>query len=112
MNKPTTLLLSLAAAAIFAPGAALASALYDEAGGEIGATTNPSHMRSQLSRSDVLQTVDAARKDGTLAVFSRGGALPVKATAPAKTREQVRQEFLDMSPAEKARLRQMHGNGG
>jgi hypothetical protein len=107
MNKPNTLLLSLAAAALLAPGAAFASSLYHDAGGEVGFTTNPGHVRSELSRSDVLQTVALARKDGTLAVLARGGALPVKASAPAKTREQVRQEFLDMSPAEKARLKEM-----
>mgnify|MGYP006862893211 FL=1 len=59
-----------------------------------------------------MQSVEAARKDGTLAVLSRGGALPIKATGPAKTRDQVQQEYLGMSAAEKQRLQEMYGAGG
>jgi hypothetical protein len=66
--------------------------------GEVGMTTHPDHMQSTMSRGDVLQAVEAARrKDGTLAILSRGGALPVKATGATKTREQVQQEYLNMS---------------
>jgi len=35
--------------------------------------------------------------------------VPTKATEPAKTREQVRNEFLSMTPQEKAKLKEMHG---
>ena len=52
---------------------------------------------------------EVARKDGTLAILSRGGALPVKATGVTKTREQVQQEFLNMSAAEKKALLDMNG---
>lgn len=109
MNKQAQLILSLTAAAFLAPSAAMASSLYHDAGGEIGATTHPSHISDDLMRGEVQRTVDAARKDGSLAILSRGGVVPTKATGPAKTREQVREEFLSMTPQEKARLKEMHG---
>ena len=66
VRKP--LALSLIALAIAAPGLASASALYHPAGGEVGMTTHPDHVQSNVSRGDVLQSVEAARKDGTLAM--------------------------------------------
>ena len=105
------LLLSLAALAIIAP--VQASAVYHAAGGEIGYTRHPDHQQaSSRQRSEVLGEIEAARKDGTLALLSRGMALPALPTAPAKTREQVQGEYLGMTDAEKRRLQEMHGAGG
>lgn len=105
------LFLSLAALAITAP--VQASTVYHAAGGEIGYTQHPDHQpASSRQRSEVLGEVEAARQDGTLALLSRGIALPLKATGPAKTREQVQGEFLGMDDAEKRRLQEMHGAGG
>ncbi|OJV62595.1 MAG: DUF4148 domain-containing protein [Burkholderiales bacterium 64-34] len=112
MNTRKSLAFSLAALAIAVPGLASASSLYHPAGGEIGYTTHPDHVQSTKSRAEVIQSVEAARKDGTLAVLSRGGVLPIKATGPAKTRDQVQQKFLDMSAAEKQRMQEMYGAGG
>ncbi len=112
MTTRKSLALSLAALVIAAPGLASASSLYHPTGGEIGYTTHPDHVQSTKSRGEVMQSVEAARKDGTLAVLSRGGTLPVKAAGPAKTRDQVQQEFLGMSAAEKQRLQEMYGAGG
>ena len=110
IRKP--LALSLIALAIAAPGLASASSLYHPAGGEVGFTTHPDHVQGALSRGDVLQSVAAARQDGTLAILSRGGAVPAKANGAAKTREQVQQEYLNMSAAEKQRLQELAGSGG
>ena len=52
-----------------------------------------------------------ARKDGTLAILQRGGALPVKATGSSKTRAQVQQEYLNMSAAEKERIQELYSTG-
>ena len=110
VRKPLTL--SLIVLAIAAPGLASASSLYHPAGGEVGFTTHPDHFQSSMSRAEVLQSVAAARKDGTLAILQRGGVLPVKATGPSKTREQVQQEYLNMSAAEKQRIQELYGTGG
>ncbi|MDP4077031.1 DUF4148 domain-containing protein [Acidovorax sp. A1169] len=105
------LLLSLTALAIAAP--VQASAVYHAAGGEIGYTRHPDHQpASSRQRSEVLGEIEAARKDGTLALLSRGMALPLPKTALAKTREQVQEEYLGMTDAEKRRLQEMHGAGG
>ena len=106
VRKPLTL--SLIVLAIAAPGLASASSLYHPAGGEVGFTTHPDHFQSSMSRAEVLQSVAAARKDGTLAILQRGGVLPVKATGPSKTREQVQQEYLSMSAAEKQRMKELY----
>lgn len=71
VRKPLTL--TLIAFAIAAPGLASASSLYHPADGEVGMTTHPDHMQSTMSRGDVLQAVEVARRDGTLATLSRGG---------------------------------------
>jgi hypothetical protein len=94
MNKQAKLILSLTTAAFLAPSAAMASSLYHEAGGEVGATTHPSHVSDDLLRGDVQ---------------SRGGVVPTKSTEPAKTREQVRAEFLNMTPEERIRLLRERG---
>ena len=109
MNKQAKLILSLTTAAFLAPSAAMASSLYHEAGGEVGATTHPRHVSDDLLRGDVQKTVDAARKDGSLDILSRGGVVPTKSTEPAKTREQVRAEFLNMTPEERIRLLRERG---
>ena len=110
VRKP--LALSLIALAIAAPGLASASSPYHPADGEVGFTTHPDHFQSAMSRAEVLQSVAVARKDGTLAILSRGGALPVKASGPSKTREQVQREYLNMSAAEKQRIQELYGSGG
>ncbi len=109
-----SLLLSLAALAIAAPGLAAASSMYHAAGGEVGYTTHPDHLQagSTRQRSDVRKEIDAARQDGSLALLSRGIAPPLQQAGPARTREQVRQEYLTMTAAEKQRLQEMHGAGG
>ena len=109
VRKPFTL--TLIALAIAAPSLASASSLYHPAGGEVGFTTHPDHFQSTTSREDVLQAVAVARKDGTLAILQRGGALPVKATGSSKTRAQVQQEYLNMSAAEKERIQELYSTG-
>lgn len=103
--------LSLAALAIATP--VHASAVYHATAGEIGYTQHPDHQQaSSRQRSEVLGEIEAARKDGSLALLSRGMALPPQKTAPARTREQVQGEYLRMTDAEKRRLQEMHGAGG
>ena len=71
MYSRKSFLLSLASIAVAAPGLVSASSLYHPTGGEIGYTTHPEHQQSTKSRGEVLQAVEAARKDGTLAIMSR-----------------------------------------
>ena len=111
MNIRKSILLSVAAVVIAAPGLSLASSLYHEAGGDASFTLNPDHVKGTTTRVAVLQEVDVARKNGYLQRIQAGGSVPVRATAPGKTREQVRQELLDMSAQEKQRMQDLFAGG-
>ena len=111
MNSRKAFLLSIAAAAIAAPGLVSASSLYHPAGGEIGYTTHPEHMQSTKSRAEVLQAVEIARKDGTLAILSRGAPLPIKNAGPAKTRQQVIDEMRNESPEQRRARMELTAGG-
>ena len=58
----------------------------------------------------MLAEIEAARKDGTLALMQRGAPLPIRNAGPAKTRQQVIDEMLSESPEQrKARMELMSG---
>lgn len=72
----------------------------------------PDHATNGRSRADVLGELEAARKDGTLALIHRGAPLPIKNSGPAKTRQQVIDAMLSESPEQRrARLELMIGGG-
>lgn len=84
------------------PALAQANSLYHPANNERGYTEHPEHWVSTKTRAEVLAEVEAARKDGTLPLLMRGLPLPVKATGPAKTRQQVIDEMVNEPPAERS----------
>lgn len=87
------------------PGLAQATSIYHPATGEVGYTYHPDHFKSTKSRADVIAGLEAARKDGTLALIQRGAPLPIKNAGPAKTRQQVIDEMRSESPEQRrARL--------
>jgi hypothetical protein len=59
----------------------------------------------------VLAELEAARKDGTLALIQRGAPLPIKNAGPAKTRHQGIDEMRSESP-EQRRARMELPTGG
>ena len=87
------MLLPLAVAAVGLPSlshAAHVQPVY----GEIGYTYYPNQSQSIKSRQEVVAENEAARKDGTMWLALRGVVpLPVKSTAPGKTRQQVLDEL-------------------
>lgn len=93
------------------PGLSQANSIYHVAGGEAGFTYHPDHATSGKSRADVLAELDAARKDGTLALIQRGAPLPIKHAGPAKTRQQVIDEMRSES-SEQRRARMELTAGG
>ncbi|MEI2677405.1 MAG: DUF4148 domain-containing protein [Burkholderiaceae bacterium] len=103
----------IAAAAVIAfaltsPMGASATSLWHDAPGEAGATFHPDHFKSTKTRADVLQELEAARKDGSLWYLQRGLPIPEKSTGPGKTRAEVQREVLSMT-AEERRQWQMLG---
>lgn len=107
MNARQSLLLSLAAIAIAAPGLSSASSLYHPAGGE-GFTMHSDHVKSSKSRSEVLQEVEDARKNGLLERYQRGTPVQAKMDGLGKTRDQVLQEMQNMSADEKLRAQELY----
>lgn len=86
------------------PGLSQANAVYHAANSEAGFTYHPEHAENGKSRADVTAEIEAARKDGTLALILRGAPLPIKNAGPAKARQQVIDEMRGESP-EQRRLR-------
>lgn len=93
------------------PGLSQATSVYHAASGEAGFTYHPDHAVNGKSRAEVLAELEAARKDGTLALMQRGAPLPIKSAGPAKTRQEVIAEMLNESP-EQRRARLELSTGG
>ena len=87
------------------PGLSQATAIYHAASGEAGFTYHPDHATNGRSRAEVLGELEAARKDGTLALIQRGAPLPIKNAGPARTRQKVIDAMRSESPEQRrARL--------
>lgn len=101
MNFRKHAALPLVALALTLPVMAQANSLYHPASGEAGFTEHPDHLKSTKTRAQVMAELEAARKDGTLALMQRNAPLPMKATGPSKTRQQVIAEILNESPEQR-----------
>ena len=109
MNIHKALTFSAIAVVLAVPGFASATSLWHDAGGEAGATFHPDHIKSTKTRADVLQELEVARKDGSLWYLQRGLAVPVNNAGPGRTREEVRNEVLNLTVEERRQL-QMIGS--
>lgn len=101
MNFRKHAALPLVALAMTLPVLAQANSLYHPAQGEVGFTEHPDHWKSTKTRAQVMAEVEAARRDGTLALMQRGAPLPIKNTGPAKTRQQVIDEMRSEPPMQR-----------
>ena len=88
-----------------------ANSIYHAAAGEPGFTFHPDHAKNAKSRAEVIAELDAARKDGSLALIQRAAPLPIKNAGSAKTRQQVIDEMRNESPEER-RMRMELAIGG
>jgi len=97
--------------AVALPGLAQATSLYHSANTDAGYTYHPDHVTNGKTRAEVRAEVEAARKDGTLALMQRNAPLPIKSTGPGKTRQEVIDEMRHESP-EARRVRLESTSGG
>lgn len=96
--------------AVALPGLSQATSLYHSANTDAGYTYHPDHAKNGKTRAEVRAEVDAARKDGTLALMQRNAPLPIKSTGPGKTRQEVIDEMRNESPeARRVRLESIAG---
>jgi hypothetical protein len=93
------------------PGLSFAKSLWHENNSEKGASFHPDHVKSNTTRAEVKQELESARRDGSLWYLQRGLPVPVKSPAPGKTREEVRNELLSMSPQERRQFEKSWGGG-
>ncbi|MEI2677406.1 MAG: DUF4148 domain-containing protein [Burkholderiaceae bacterium] len=96
-------LVTLAAGAfvLSAPGLASATSLWHYGNGDAEESYHPEHLISTKTRAEVLQELEAARKDGTLWYLQHGLPVPIKAVGTGRTRAEVQREVLNMTAAER-----------
>ena len=94
-----------AVVALGLPG--MASAAYEHpANNEQGVIVHPEHFKSEKTREQVIAEAKAAMQQGLLSYGESNYPMPVPNVGPGKTRQQVINEMLNESPAERdARLR-------
>ena len=110
MNTHKALTLLAMAVALTTPTFVSATSLWHEPShGDGGAIFHPEHFKSTKTRADVLRELEAARKDGSLWYLERSLPVPVKNATPGRTREEVRNEVLNLTVDER---RELHMIGG
>lgn len=89
MNFRKHAAMPLVVLAMALPVLAQANSLYHPAPGEIGFTEHPDHVKSNVTRDQVVAEVEAARKNGTLALMQRGIYPSVNESGRARSRSEV-----------------------
>lgn len=110
MSIRTTALVPLFAVALVAPTAAFANSELHLSSGEAGYTFHPDHVKSTKTRAEVLRELEQAKADGSYYYLQRGLPVPSRNTGPGKTRQEVINELLNMSPEERARMDELYGD--
>ena len=106
----TATLVPLLAAVLAAPTAALAGSLWHPANNEAGFTFHPDHSTSTKTRAEVLKELEEAKADGSYSYLLRGLPPPSRDVAPGKTRDEVINELVNMTPEERARMDELYGD--
>lgn len=110
MNIHKTLTASALIILLVTPGLVSATSPWHESRGDGDAILHVNDIKSTRTRAEVLQELEASRKDGSLWYPQRGLPVPVKNAGPGRTREEVQKEVLNLSVEERRQL-QMIGNG-
>ena len=80
----------------------MASAAYDHpANNEKGVIVHQEHFKSEKTRQQVIAETKAAMQQGRLSYGESNYPMPVPNVGPGKTRQQVINEMLNESPAER-----------
>lgn len=111
MKIHSSIAIVLATAAVALPGIASANAPWHAANGEVGFTYHADQASTQRSRADVLAELEAAKRDGTLALMNRGLTPAPKAVGPARTRAEVIAESQRETPEQRRARRDLYRGG-
>lgn len=106
MNTRKLSLITVVAAALLAPALSMADTPWVPANNEQGYNYDPAHATSSPQG---VQGRSAPIAAAPGALFSETGSpTTMPSTATGKTREQVRNEYLNMSAAEKQRMQELY----
>ena len=102
-----------AAAAVVTLGLpGMASAAYEHpANNEKGVIVHPEHFKSEKTREQVIAEAKAAMQQGLLSYGESNYPMPVPNVGPGKTRQQVINEMLNESPAERSERLRLYSPG-
>ena len=99
-----------AVVALGLPG--MASAAYEHpANNEKGVIVHPEHFKSEKTREQVIAEAKAAMQQGLLSYGESNYPMPVPNVGPGKTRQEVINEMLNESPAERAAPQRLYYPG-
>ena len=99
-----------AVVALGLPG--MASAAYEHpANNEQGVIVHPEHLKSEKTRGQVIAEAKAAMQQGLLSYGESNYPMPVPNVGPGKTRQQVINEMLNESPAERSERLRLYSPG-
>ena len=104
---------SMIAAAVVALGLpGMASAAYEHpANNEKGVIVHPEHFKSDKTREQVIAETKAAMQQGRLSYGESNYPIRTPDAGPGKTREQVINELLSESPAERSSRLRLYSRG-
>ena len=90
----------------------MASAAYEHpANNEKGVIVHPEHFKSEKTREQVIAETKAAMQQGLLSYGESNYPIRTPDAGPGKTREQVINELLSESPAERAARLRLYSRG-
>ena len=99
-----------AVVALGLPG--MASAAYEHpANNEQGVIVHPEHFKSDKTRAQVKAETEVAMRQGRLSYGESNYPMPVPNVGPGKTRQQVINEMLNESPAERSERLRLYSPG-
>ena len=106
----SSMIAAAAVAALGLPG--MASAAYEHpANNEKGVIVHPEHFKSEKTREQVIAEAKAAMQQGLLSYGESNYPIRTPDAGPGKTREQVINELLSESPAERAARLRLYSRG-
>ena len=106
----SSMIAAAAVAALGLPG--MASAAYEHpANNEKGVIVHPEHFKSEKTREQVIAETKAAMQQGLLSYGESNYPIRTPDAGPGKTREQVINELLSESPAERAARLRLYSRG-
>ena len=99
-----------AVVALGLPG--MASAAYEHpANNEQGVIVHPEHFKSEKTRAQVKAETEVAMRQGRLSYGESNYPMPVPNVGPGKTSQQVINEMLNESPAERSERLRLYSPG-